>query len=110
MEQLAFAASVAPHAFVPVVMAKSAALVPPNAILLMLSVALPVLESVAASADEVVFTVVLGKASEAVNVAAGAAALVPVPVSAVDCVVGVALSVTVSVAEKPDAVAGVNVT
>jgi len=68
------------------------------------------LERVAASADDVVPTVVLGNASVGVSVAAGVAAAVPVPVSVDDCVVGVALSVTVSVAEKPAAVAGVNVT
>jgi serine acetyltransferase len=78
--------------------------------LLMFSVALPVFESVASSADEVVPTEVLGKVSVGVSVAIGAGAGVPVPVSVADCVVGVALSVTVRVAEKLVAEAGVNMT
>ena len=80
------------------------------AMLLMFSVALPVLESTAVRADAVVPATVLGKASVGVSVATGVAAAVPVPVSVDDWVVGVALSVTVSVAEKLAAVAGVNVT
>jgi hypothetical protein len=110
MEQLALAASVDPQALLPVPIAKSVGAVPPSAMLLMFSVAVPVLESVAASAEEVVCTVVLGNVSVGVSVATGVAAAVPVPVSVDDWVVGVALSVTVSVAEKPAAVAGVNVT
>ena len=94
----------------PVAIAKSLGLVPPIAMLLMFSVAVPVLESTAMSAEEVVPAVVLGKASVGVSVTTGVAAAVPVPVSVADCVVGVALSVTVSVAEKLAAVAGVNVT
>jgi hypothetical protein len=73
-------------------------------------VALPLLESVAKSADDVVPTVVLVNESDGVSVAIGAGAGVPVPASVADCMVGVALSVTVSVAEKPAADAGVNVT
>jgi len=80
------------------------------AMLPMFSVALPLLESVADSAEEVVPAVMLGNASVGVSVAIGAGAGVPVPVSVADCVVGFALSVTVSVAEKPVAEAGVNVT
>jgi len=95
---VALAAKVAPHALVPVAIAKSVGLVPPIAMLPMLSVALPVLESVAASAEDVVPTGVLGNGSVAVSVAEGAVAAVPEPVSAADCVVGVALSVTVIVA------------
>src|SRR5580698_1847340 len=110
MLQLADAASVDPQALAPVAMAKSPGLIPPMAMLLMLSVALPVLESVAVSGAEVVFTVVLGKASVDVSVTTGAAAAVPVPVRVADCVVGDALSVTVSVAVKLFADAGVNVT
>ena len=84
MLQVALAANVDPQAFAPVVMAKSLAFVPPKAILPMFSVALPVLESVADIGAEVTFTVVAGNASIVVNVAMGAAAAVPVPVSAAD--------------------------
>ena len=69
--------------------------------------ALPVLDSVAAIAEEVVPTVVLEKASDAVNEAAGA---VPVPVSDAVCGEPVALSATESVAEKLAAEAGAKVT
>jgi hypothetical protein len=110
MLQVALAASVDPHALLPVATAKSVGLLPARAMLLMVSVALPVLESVAASADDVAPTMVLGKASVGVSVATGVAAAVPVPVSVDDCVVGVALSVTVNVAEKLAADAGVKVT
>ena len=89
---------------------KSDGLVPPMAMLLIFRVALPLLESVAKSADDVVPTVVLVNESDGVSAAIGAGAGVPVPVSVVDCVVGLALSVTVSVAEKLIAEAGVNVT
>jgi hypothetical protein len=75
MLQVAFAASVAPQAFAPVEMAKSVGLAPPIAMLLMFSVALPELASVADSADEVVPTVVLWKVSAGVSAARGAAAL-----------------------------------
>ena len=97
--QVAFAARVAPQALVPVAIAKSVGLVPPIAMLPMLSVALPVFERVEASAEDVVPTVVAGNGSVAVSVATGAATAVPVPVSEADCVVGDALSVTVRVAE-----------
>src|SRR5580658_8934276 len=99
MLQLEPAVSVDPQALVPVAMEKSLGLVPPSAMLPMLSVALPVLERVAASADDVLETVVLGKASEGVSLATGTGVDVPVPVSVIDCVVGAALSVTVRVAE-----------
>jgi hypothetical protein len=65
------------------------------------------LDRVAAIADEVVPTVVLGKASAAVNEAAGA---VPVPVRDDVCGEPVALSATDNVAEKLTAEAGVKVT
>jgi len=78
--QLALAASVDPQALAPVETAKSLGLVPAIVIPDMFSVALPVFESVAAKADEVVAAVVLGKASEGVSVAAGVGAAVPVPV------------------------------
>ena len=84
MEQVALAARVVPQAFVPVAMAKSPGLVPPMAMLLMFSVALPVLVSVAVRGDEVAFTVVLGKASAGVNVAAGANAAVMLNVTELD--------------------------
>ena len=58
----------------PVVVAKSDGLVPPMAMLLMFRVALPVLESVAKSADDVVPTSVLVKVSAGVSVATGAVA------------------------------------
>ena len=53
---------------------KSDELIPPMAMLLIFSVALPLLESVADSADEVVPTVVLWKVSVGVSAARGAAA------------------------------------
>jgi len=81
---VAFAAKVTPHALVPVVIANSVGLAPPIATLPMLSVALPVLERVAASDDDVVLTIVLGNGSVAVSVATGAVAAVPAPVSAED--------------------------
>src|ERR1700689_1158609 len=74
MLQLALAASVAPQAFVPVAIAKSAGLVPPIVTPLMLSAALPEFERVAAIAEDVVFTVVLEKARDIVKEATGAAA------------------------------------
>jgi hypothetical protein len=58
----------------------------------------------------VVPTVVLGNASEEVREAAGAAAATPVPVRDEDCVAGVALSVTVRVADSGCAADGVKVT
>ena len=70
-------------------------------------VAVPVFESVAASADEVVPTAVFGKLSAGLSEATGA---VPVPVSDTVCGEPEALSATESVAEKLDAEAGVKVT
>jgi hypothetical protein len=110
MLQLALAANVPPQALAPVVMAKSAGLAPASAMLVMFSVALPELESVAVIADAVLPTVVLGKARVCVSLAMGAGAVVPVPVIEVDCVAGVALSVTTNEAAKLLADAGVNVT
>jgi hypothetical protein len=98
MLQLAFAASVVPQAFAPVVIAKSAGLVPPIVTPLMFSVALPEFERVAAIAEDVVFTVVLEKARDMVKEAMGAAAGTPVPLRLDCCVAGDALSVTVRVA------------
>jgi hypothetical protein len=69
--------------------------------------AVPVLDSVAAIADEVVPAGVLGNARDAVSDAAGA---VPVPVRAAVCGEPVALSATDNVAEKLAAEAGVKVT
>jgi hypothetical protein len=75
MLQLASAASVVPQAFVPVETAKSLGLVPLIAMPLIFSVALPELERVATSADEVVPTLVAGNVSAGVSAAIGAAAL-----------------------------------
>ena len=69
--------------------------------------AVPVLDSVAANADEVVPVSVLGKLSAGLSEAAGA---VPVPVSDTVCGEPEALSATDSVAEKLVAEAGVKVT
>ena len=69
--------------------------------------AVPVLESVAAIAAEVVLTTVLGKANDGVKDATGA---MPVPVRLAVCGDPVALSATDNVAEKLAAEAGVNVT
>src|ERR1700689_498172 len=106
MLHVALAASVAPHALAPVATAKSEGLVPPIAMLLMFSAALPVLLRVAARAEDVALTVVLGNASAEVSEATGAAAVTPVPVRLADCVVGDALSVTVRVAAYACAAAG----
>jgi hypothetical protein len=74
---------------------------------MLFSVAVPVLDNVATSAEEVEPTAVLGKLSAGLSEAAGA---VPVPVSDTDCGDADALSATESVAEKLDAEAGVKVT
>ena len=87
----------AEQAFVPVVIVKPFVFAPPSWIVLMLSGAVPVLVSTAESGALVVPMYVLGKLSALVSVTAGAP--VPVPVSALVCVVGVALSVTCKVAE-----------
>jgi hypothetical protein len=95
--QVALAARVVPQELVPGVIAKSVGLVPASAMLLMFSVALPVLER-AADCAAVVVPVAAVKLSDAgVSVATGAAAAAPVPVIAEDCVVGAALSVTMRV-------------
>ena len=73
---------------------------------MLLSVALPLFDSVAAIAAEVVPTVVLVKLSDEVSDAAGA---VPVPVSDDVCGDPLALSATDSVADKLAAEAGVKV-
>jgi len=74
--------------------------------MMLFSAAVPVLDSVAASADDVVPVGVSGNASDAVS---DATAAVPVPVRAAICGEPVALSATESVAEKLVAEAGVNV-
>ena len=74
---------------------------------MLFSTPLPVLDSVAASAADVVPTGVLGKASGELSAATGA---VPVPVSDDVCGEPVALSATDNVAEKLVAEAGVKVT
>jgi hypothetical protein len=94
----------------PVVIAKSDGLLPAMVMPLMFSVALPLLERVAACEALVVPETAVKVSVAGVSEAMGAGAGVPVPVSVIDCVVGVALSVTVSVAVKPAADAGVNVT
>jgi hypothetical protein len=91
----------------PVLIAKSLGLVPVMLGTMLLSGALPVFDSVAAIADEVVPTVVPGKLSEGLREAAGA---VPVPVRVAVCGDPVALSATDNVAEKLVADAGVKVT
>ena len=107
MEQLEPAASVAPQALAPVVSAKSLGLAPTMLGTMLFRVAVPVFDSVAASADEVVPVSVLGKLSAGLSEAAGA---VPVPVSDTVCGEPEALSATESVAEKLAAEAGVKVT
>jgi len=107
MEQDEPAASVEPQALTPVEIAKSLGLAPVIVGTMLFSVPVPVLESVAARAEEVVPVGVFGKASDAVSEAAGA---VPVPVRADVCGDPVALSATESVAEKLVAEAGVKVT
>ena len=74
---------------------------------MLLSGAVPVLESVAAIAAEVNPVSVLGNASDGVSDATGA---IPVPLRLAVCGDPEALSATESVAEKPLAEAGVNVT
>ena len=74
---------------------------------MLLSGAVPVLESVAANAAEVNPVSVLGNASDGVSDAIGAT---PVPVKLAVCGDPDALSATDNVAAKPAADAGVNVT
>ena len=74
---------------------------------MLFSAAVPVFDSVAESAAEVVPVGVLGKATGELSVAAAA---VPVPVRDEVCGEPVPLSATESVAEKLVAVAGVKVT
>ena len=74
---------------------------------MLFNVAVPVFDSVAESAEEVVPASVLGKFSAGLSVAAGA---VPVPLSDTVCGEPVALSATESMAEKLVAEAGVKVT
>jgi hypothetical protein len=105
--QLEPAASVDPQAFAPVESAKSLGFAPVMVGTMLFSVAVPVFDKVAAIADEVVPTVVLGKLIDELKEAAGA---VPVPVRVAVCGDPLALSATESVAVKLDAEAGVKVT
>ena len=91
---------------VPVERAKSLGFMPVIVGTMLFSVAVPVFDSVAASAGEVVPVGVLGNASAAVR---DAAAAVPVPVRVAVCGEPVALSATDNVAEKLVADAGVKV-
>jgi len=84
--QLAPAASVAPQVVAEVV-AKSLGLVPVMLNEIPVSAAFPVFESVTGSAVAVDPTVVPGNASEfGLSAATGAAAALPVPLTAMDCV------------------------
>ena len=107
MEQLEPAARDAPQAFAPVEIAKSLGFVPVIVGTMLFSTPLPVFESVAANAAEVLPLVVFGKGSDGVREAAGA---VPVPVRDEVCGDPAALSATDNVAEKLAAEAGVKVT
>jgi hypothetical protein len=107
MEQVALAARVAPQAFAPVVIAKSLEFAPVMVGSMLLSVAVPLFERVAASAAEVVPLSVLGKLNGEVSEAPGA---VPVPVRVEVWGEPEALSATESKAEKLAAEAGVKVT
>ncbi len=69
--QLAPAASDAPQALVPVVMAKSSGLAPVMVGTMLVSEPVPVLDSVAESAVAVVFSTVLGKTTNDVREAVG---------------------------------------
>jgi hypothetical protein len=91
----------------PVVSAKSLGLAPVMLGTMLFRAAVPVFDSVAASADEVVPVNVLGKDSAGLSEATGA---VPVPDRATVCGEPEALSATESVAEKLVAEAGVKVT
>jgi hypothetical protein len=105
MEQLASAASVVPQALAPVVVAKSDGLVPPMAMLLMFRVALPVLESVAKSADDVVPTSVLVKVSAGVSVATGAVATMKFAVTLSGAVMVMVVEALLALATLPVQVA-----
>ena len=107
MEQLDPAASVAPQALAPVEIAKSLGFAPVMVGTMLFNAPLPVLDSVAAIAADVVPLGVFGKASDAVSEAADA---VPVPVRDAVCGDPAALSATDRVAEKLVAEAGVKVT
>ena len=107
MEQVELAARVAPQALAPVEIAKSVGLAPVMVGTMLFSGAEPVLDRVAASAEEVVPVSVLGKVSGEVSEATGA---VPMPVRDAVCGELEALSATESVAAKLVAVAGVKVT
>jgi len=72
MEQLDPAANVAPQALAPVEIAKSLGLVPVMLGTMLFSAPLPVLDSVAASAAEVVPLGGMGKATEELSEATGA--------------------------------------
>ena len=84
IRQEAPAASVAPQGFVEVTSAKSAALAPPRRMLLMFSVALPVLESMAVRLLEVTPCVVFGKLMLELSAATGAGAVGDVDLAGVE--------------------------
>ena|ERR1700677_264356 len=107
MVQLAPAARLVPQVLVS---AKSVGLVPTMPMLLMVSIALPVLVKAAVCAALVAPLTAVKLSDAGVSEAAAAGAAVPVPESEVDCVDGVASSVTVSVAAYDCAAAGVKVT
>jgi hypothetical protein len=107
MKQLEPAANVAPQALAPVVITKSLGLAPVRLATMLFKGAVPVFDSVAANAAEVVPVGVLGKLIDGLSDATGA---VPVPVRLAVCGDPVALSATDSAAEKAVAEAGVNVT
>jgi hypothetical protein len=108
MVQFAPAASDAPQLFD---WPKLLALVPATEMLVMVSAAVPALESVMGSAVAAVPTSVDGKASGlGLRLACGVGTAVPVPVKVTVCGEPVALSATESVAANEVAVAGVKLT
>jgi hypothetical protein len=107
MEQLDPAASVVPQALAPVAIAKSVGFAPVMLGMMLFSGAVPVFDSVAARAADVVPVSVLGKDGGEVSETPGA---VPVPVRFAVWGDPEALSATDSVAEKVVAEAGVNET
>src|ERR1017187_74113 len=86
MRQLVPAASVVPQVVADVI-AKSLGFVPVMLMAIPVSVALPVLDNVTGRAVAIEPTAVLGKASGfGLSAATGAAAALPVPLTAMDCV------------------------
>lgn len=92
------------------VCAKSVGLVPPSAMLAMVSAAVPVFESVSVCAAEVLPAFVLGKVMlVGESAAVGIAAATPVPVRVRVCGEFVAVSVTVTVSVNVPVVCGLKV-